>query len=98
LSGGQAWPVGQRLVADRPPSPSFLPFPSTIYLFSSTTTPLGQSNGEMTTWADRCYTTKYDMVADGLMEHVSEGNLRGGGVKEANPTLLCNSGNVGRDG
>jgi hypothetical protein len=28
-------------MAGRPPSPSFLPFPSTIYLFSSTTTPLG---------------------------------------------------------
>jgi hypothetical protein len=35
----------------RPPSPSFLSFPSTIYLFSSTTTPLGQSRGAMATWA-----------------------------------------------
>jgi hypothetical protein len=28
-------------MADQPPSPFFLPFPTTIYLFSSTTTPLG---------------------------------------------------------
>jgi hypothetical protein len=43
-------PVGQRLVAGWPPSPSFLPFPSTISLFSSTTTPLGQSLGALATW------------------------------------------------
>jgi hypothetical protein len=35
----------------QPPFPSFLPFPSTIYLFSSTTTPLGQSSGAIATWA-----------------------------------------------
>jgi hypothetical protein len=33
-------------MAGRPHSPSFLPFPSTIYLFSSATTPLGQSRGQ----------------------------------------------------
>jgi hypothetical protein len=49
----QAWPVSPRLVAGRSPSPSFLPFPSTIYLFSSTTTPLGQSRGAMATCAGR---------------------------------------------
>jgi hypothetical protein len=38
-----------------------------------------------------CYTTKCDMVEDGLMERVSEGNLGG---KEANPTLLCNPGKL----
>jgi hypothetical protein len=43
---------GQRLVAGWP-SLSFLPFPSTIYLFSSTTTPLGQSRGAMAAWAGR---------------------------------------------
>jgi hypothetical protein len=32
LSGSQAWPVGQRLVAGRPPSPCFRPFRATIYL------------------------------------------------------------------
>jgi hypothetical protein len=53
LSGGQAWLVGQRLVAGQPPSPSFLSFSSTIYLFGSTTTPLGQSRGAMATWAGR---------------------------------------------
>jgi hypothetical protein len=40
-----------KMVAGQPSSPSFLPFPSTIYLFSSTTAPLGQSIGTMTTWA-----------------------------------------------
>jgi hypothetical protein len=40
-------------MAGRLPSPSFLPFPSTIYIFSSTTTPLGQSRGTMATWAGR---------------------------------------------
>jgi hypothetical protein len=44
---------GQRMVAGRPPSPSFLPFPSTIYLFSSATTTLGQSRVAMATWASR---------------------------------------------
>jgi hypothetical protein len=43
------------------------------------------------------YTIKYDMVEDGLIEHASEGNREGGG-KEANLTLLCNQGNVGRNG
>jgi hypothetical protein len=51
-----SWQVSQRLVAGRPPSPSFLPLPSTIYLFSSTTTPLGQSRGRMATWACRLAT------------------------------------------
>jgi hypothetical protein len=31
--------------------PSFSPFPSTISLFSSTTTPLGQNGGALDTWA-----------------------------------------------
>jgi hypothetical protein len=44
------------------------------------------------------YTIKYDMVEDGLIEHASEGNREGGGGKEANLTLLCNQGNVGRNG
>jgi hypothetical protein len=44
-----------------------------------------------------CYTTKCDMVQDGLTERASEGTPRGGG-KEANPTILCNLGNVGRNG
>jgi hypothetical protein len=42
-----------KIGVDRPPSPSFLPFPSTIYLFSSSTTPLGQSRGAMATWGGR---------------------------------------------
>jgi hypothetical protein len=36
-----------------------------------------------------------------LMEHASEGNPPGGGgvgVKEANPMISCNPGNVGRNG
>jgi hypothetical protein len=53
LSGDQAWSVAQRLGAGQSRSPSFLPFPSTIYLFSSTTTPLGKSRGAMATWAGR---------------------------------------------
>jgi hypothetical protein len=41
-------------MAGRPAtSPSFPPFPSTISLFSSTTTPLGQSLGALATWASR---------------------------------------------
>jgi hypothetical protein len=43
-----------------------------------------------------CYTTKCDMVEDGLMECASEGNPRGG-VKEANSMISCNPGNVGRN-
>jgi hypothetical protein len=43
-----------------------------------------------------CYTTKCDVVEDGLTGRASEGNPRGG--KEANPTLSCNPGNVGRNG
>jgi hypothetical protein len=42
-----------------------------------------------------CYTTKCDTVEDGLMGCASEGNLMD---EEANPTLLCNLGNVGRNG
>jgi hypothetical protein len=42
-----------KMVAGRPLSPSFPPFPSTISLFSSTTTPLGQSLGALATWASR---------------------------------------------
>jgi hypothetical protein len=40
-------------MADRPPSPSFAPFPSTISLFSLTTTPLGQNEGALARWAGR---------------------------------------------
>jgi hypothetical protein len=40
-------------MAGRPPSPSFSPFPSTISLFSSTTTPLGLSLAALATWASR---------------------------------------------
>jgi hypothetical protein len=40
-------------LAGHPPSPSFPPFPSTISLFSSTTTPLGQNRGALVTWAGR---------------------------------------------
>jgi hypothetical protein len=43
-----------------------------------------------------CYTTKCDMVKDGLTERASEGNPGGG--KEANPMITCNPGNVGRNG
>jgi hypothetical protein len=42
-----------------------------------------------------CYTTKCDMVVDGVLERASEGNPGG---KEANPTLSCNPSNVGRNG
>jgi hypothetical protein len=42
-----------------------------------------------------CYTTKCDTVEGGLMERASEGNWAG---KEANLTLSCNLGNVGRNG
>jgi hypothetical protein len=42
-----------------------------------------------------CYTPKCDTVEDGLIECASEGNPGG---KEANPTLSCNPGNVGRNG
>jgi hypothetical protein len=45
-----------------------------------------------------CYTTKCDMVEDGLTECASEGNPGGEGVKEPNPMLSCNPGNVGRNG
>jgi hypothetical protein len=34
IEWSKAWPIGQRLVASRPPSPSFLPFPSTISLLA----------------------------------------------------------------
>jgi hypothetical protein len=44
-----------------------------------------------------CYTTKCDTVEEGLTERASEGNLGGGG-KEGNPKILCNPGNVGKNG
>jgi hypothetical protein len=45
-----------------------------------------------------CYATKYDTVEDDLMERASEGDpMGGGGVKELNPTISCNPGNVGRN-
>jgi hypothetical protein len=44
-----------------------------------------------------CYTTKCDMVEDGFTEHASEGNPKGED-KEANPMILCNPGNVRRNG
>jgi hypothetical protein len=42
-----------------------------------------------------CYTTKCDMMEDGLIEHASEVTRVD---KEANPTLLCNPRNVRRNG
>jgi hypothetical protein len=44
-----------------------------------------------------CYTTKCDTVEDGLTERASEGNWGCRG-KDANMTLSCNPGNVGRNG
>jgi hypothetical protein len=41
--------------------------------------------------------TKCDMVEDGFTEHASEGKPKGED-KEANPMILCNPGNVRRNG
>jgi hypothetical protein len=44
--------ASQPMIGGRPATfSSFLPFPSTIYLFSSTTTPLEQNRGALATWA-----------------------------------------------
>jgi hypothetical protein len=43
----------RRSMAGRPLSPFFPPFPSTISLYSSTTTHLRQSLGALATWASR---------------------------------------------
>jgi hypothetical protein len=48
--------AGRPKIGGRLPTPSFLPFPSNIYIFSSTTTRLGQSRGAMAAWAGRLAT------------------------------------------